>query len=210
MGTMAPTSTEPRFQPARLGRSGAVLPRTDVIALVPQQTLFEVGGRSGPWHVERGLVRLDRIGRDGPLLVMLAEPGDWLGLDVLAGQAHGWRATAITPVRVRGPLQPAHDVERARWLTEALLQQPERAHAMALLRTGPVRQRLAALLRLLARPDVLGDSGGLAGLRSHLPPLRVLAELVDAKHETVCRVLGELLPREPQALSGAAGLQVAA
>ncbi|MDM7457741.1 MAG: hypothetical protein P3W97_010960, partial [Tepidimonas sp.] len=169
-----------------------------------------VGGCVGPWRVERGLVRLDRDGRSGPLLVMLAEPGDWLGLDVLAGQPHGWRATAVTPVTLRGPLQPASDDERARWLTEALLQQPERAHAMALLRTGSVRQRLAALLRLLARPDVLGDVEGLACLRSHLPPLRVLAELVDAKHETVCRVLGELLPREPQALSGAAGLPVGA
>lgn len=176
-----------------------------VVVLAPQQTVFEVGGRSGPWRLERGLVRLDRMGRDGPLLVMLAEPGDWLGLDALAGQTHGWRATAITSVTVRGPLQPAHDGERARWLTEALLQQPERAHAMALLRTGSVRQRLASLLRLLARPDVLGDAGGAVGLRGRLPPLRVLAELVDAKHETVCRVLGELLPRESQTAPGAAG-----
>lgn len=169
-----------------------------MVVLAPQQTVFEVGGRGGPWRVERGLVRLDRIGRDGPLLVMLAEPGDWLGLDALAGQTHGWRATAITPVTVRGPLQPVHDGERARWLTEALL------------RTGSVRQRLASLLRLLARPDVLGDAGGPAGLRGRLPPLRVLAELVDAKHETVCRVLGELLPREPQTAPGAAGLLAAA
>jgi hypothetical protein len=61
-----------------------------------------------------------------------------------------------------------------------------------------VRQRLAMLLRLLARPDVLGQAKD-AALRGRLPPLRVLAELVDAKHETVCRVLGELLPRQRNA-----------
>ncbi|TSE29354.1 hypothetical protein Tther_01517 [Tepidimonas thermarum] len=168
------------------------------VTLAPLQTLFDAGDGGGPWRVVRGLLRLDRVGRDGPLLVMLAEPGDWLGLDALAGQAHGWRATAVTPVILRGPLQPATEAERARWLTEALLQLPERAHAMALLRTGAVRQRLATLLRLLARPDVLGQTGD-AALRGRLPPLRVLAELVDAKHETVCRVLGQLLPRPREA-----------
>ncbi|TSE21390.1 hypothetical protein Talka_00057 [Tepidimonas alkaliphilus] len=166
-----------------------------VVALAPQQIVFDVGGRDGPWRVVRGLLRLDRVGRDGPLLVMLAEPGDWLGIDALAGQPHGWRATAITPVVLQGPWLAADETQRAAWLIEALLQQPERAHAMALLRTGSVRQRLATLLKCLERPDVLGDGRGLAGLRGRLPPLRVLAELVDAKHETVCRALGELLPR---------------
>lgn len=181
----------------------------EAVCLAPQQLIFEAGGRGGPWRVERGLVRLDRIGRDGPLLVVLAEPGDWLGLDALAGQPHRWRATSVTPVVLRGPLQPASEGERAGWLTEALLQQPERAHGMALLRTGTVRQRLVTLLRLLARPDVLGDGAGVAGLRGRLPPLRVLAELVDAKHETVCRVLATLLPRE-QAAAASHGAALAA
>lgn len=165
------------------------------LALTPRQVVFDVGDYAGPWRVLRGLVRLDRPGRDGALPVMLAEPGDWLGIDALAGRPHGWRATCITPVVLAGPVTARDESERARWSTEALLQQPERAHAMAMLRTGPVRQRLLALLRLLARPDVLGTGSDAAALRSRLPPLRVLAELVDAKHETVCRALTELLPR---------------
>lgn len=176
--------------PTQQGASG-----TSGLVLAPRQVVFDVASQNGPWRVLRGLVLLDRPSRDGALPVMLAEPGDWLGIDALAGRPHGWRATCITPVVLVGPVTPRDEGERARWSTEALLQQPERAHAMALLRTGPIRQRLLALLRLLAHPDVLGTGNDAAALRSRLPPLRVLAELVDAKHETVCRVLAELLPR---------------
>lgn len=171
------------------------VPAASSRVLAPRQVVFDVGSQDGPWRVLRGLVLLDRPSRDGALPVMLAEPGDWLGIDALAGRPHGWRATCITPVVLAGPVTPLDEGERARWSTEALLQLPERAHAMAMLRTGAVRQRLLALLRLLARPDVLGTGADAAALRSRLPPLRVLAELIDAKHETVCRALAELLPR---------------
>lgn len=206
---MAPTSTEPARQAAPFAGVDGLPRHGDAITLAPQQRLFDAGGGGGPWRLLRGLMRLDRIGRDGPLLVTLAEPGDWVGIDALAGQPHGWRASAITPVVLQGPLPPADATQRAAWLTEALLQLPERAHAMALLRTGSVRQRLAMLLRLLARPDVLGEADDPVELRRRLPPLRVLAELVDAKHETVCRVLAELLPR-PTTLPRGMGLQAAA
>ncbi len=93
--------------------------------LPAQARLFDVGETSGPWRLRRGLVRLDRVGRDGPLLVMLAKP------DVLT------------------------------------CSEPE-------------------------------------ALRARLPALRVMAELVDAKPETVCRVLGQLLPRGSAPSDGAA------
>lgn len=171
--------------------------------LPAQARLFDVGETSGPWRLRRGLVRLDRVGRDGPLLVMLAEPGDWLGMDALCGQPHPWRATCVTPVWLEpAPAAPSAQ-QRAQWLTEALLQQPARAHAMAALRTGTVTQRVRSLLALLAKPDVLTCSEAEA-LRARLPALRVMAELVDAKPETVCRVLGQLLPRGSAPSDGAA------
>ncbi|MDT7928436.1 hypothetical protein, partial [Tepidimonas sp.] len=80
--------------------------------------------------------------------------------------------------------------------------QPERCHDMARLRTGSVAARVAAFLQMLQdsvdapswTPRQPFDT---QALRALLPPLRVIADLVDAKHETVCRVLGQLLPREP-------------
>ncbi|TSE27722.1 Crp/Fnr family transcriptional regulator [Tepidimonas aquatica] len=166
--------------------------------LPAQARLFDVGDTSGPWRLCKGLVRLDRIGRDGPLLVMLVEPGDWLGMDALCGQPHPWRATCVTPVWLEPAPQAPSAQQRAQWLTEALLQQPARAHAMAALRTGSVAQRVRSLLALLAQPDVLGRAAPDV-LRERLPPLRVLAELVDAKPETVCRTLGQLVPKRGSA-----------
>jgi len=167
--------------------------------LVAGETLFDAGDRGGCWRVQRGIVRLDRPTADGHVLVMLALPGDWLGFDTLCDHPHQWRAAAVTAVRVR-PCEPADEAERQRWLVEALLQQPQRCHDMARLRTGPVAARVAALLRLLdewpapafARHHGSDRRPG----RAALPPLRVMADLVDAKHETVCRVLKQLVPRE--------------
>ncbi|MEW6693936.1 MAG: cyclic nucleotide-binding domain-containing protein [Pseudomonadota bacterium] len=186
MATTVATSTDAALQH---------LPRGAVV--------FEAGDRGGCWRVQRGILRLDRPSADGPVLVMLALPGDWLGSDTLCDHPHQWRATAVTPV-VLAPRVPVEAAERHRWLVEALLQQPERCHDMARLRTGSVASRLAALLRLLggpagATPWHAAEEGALTRLREALPPLRVLAELVDAKHETVCRVLGQLLPRPREA-----------
>ncbi|TSE29488.1 cyclic nucleotide-binding domain-containing protein [Tepidimonas charontis] len=167
-------------------------------SLLPRgAVLFDAGDVGGCWRVQRGIVRLDRPTADGPVLVMLALPGDWLGADSLCHHPHQWRATAVTPVSLQ-PCAPRDEVERRHWLVEALLQLPQRCHDMARLRTGPVAARLAAFLALLqgsAAPlSVVGPSD-VHALREALPPLRVLADLVDAKHETVCRVLGQLLPR---------------
>jgi hypothetical protein len=180
---MVGINTESLLQPGQPVRPGAVI--------------FEAGTHGGCWRVQRGIVRLDRVTADGPVLVMLALPGDWLGSDTLCQHPHQWRATAVSSVLLQ-PREPVDVVERQRWLIEALLQQPERCHDMARLRTGPVVERLRVLLRLFAQhvaPRGRADASAPA-LREVLPPLRVLAELVDAKHETVCRTLAQLLPRE--------------
>lgn len=184
MADTAITSTE-----APADAAPSVLPRGAV--------LFDAGDVGGCWRVQCGIVRLDRPTADGLALVMLALPGDWLGSDTLCRHPHQWRATAVTPV-VLQPCAPRDEAERQHWLVEALLQLPQRCHDMARLRTGPVAARLAAFLTLLQGPaapmSIVGHRDPDA-LREALPPLRVLADLVDAKHETVCRVLGQLLPR---------------
>jgi len=166
---------------------------TSLLMLKPDTVLFEAGDRGGLWRVQSGMLRLDRPSSDGPILAMLALAGDWLGVDTLCGQPHPWRATAVTAVTLRR-CEPVDDAQRQQWIIEALLQQPERCHDLARLRTGPVAARLTALLRLLGawpRPAL----GAVASMdTSALPPLRVMANLIDAKTETVCRVLGRLLP----------------
>ncbi|UBQ04505.1 Crp/Fnr family transcriptional regulator [Tepidimonas taiwanensis] len=169
------------------------------------EMLFEAGERGGCWRVQRGIVRLDRPTADGHVLVMLALPGDWLGTDTLCDHPHQWRATAVTPVRLL-PCRPSDEDQRRAWQVEALLQLPQRCHDMARLRTGSVADRVAALLRMLhgvtAPAWVRPEAWNVQGLRGALPPLRVMADLVDAKHETVCRVLGQLLPRDPRPMTG--------
>jgi hypothetical protein len=72
-----------------------------------------------------------------------------------------------------------------------------RSHDMATLRTGSVLSRLASLLRLMGLPwqgAHVVDEARADALRAALPALRELAQMVDAKSETVCRTLAQLLP----------------
>ena len=205
-----PTKAAP-VQPARL-------------ALATGHTLFQAGQQGGLWRVVSGVVRLDQADDHGRVLVMLAQPGDVLGFETLCGQAFQLQASALTDVVLQPMRPPRTETERQQWLMEALLQQPQRSHDMARLRTGPVAERLAQLLRLLLgveRRASLSDwvqsqppseLPNADALRDSLPPLRVLAEVVDAKHETVCRALALLLPprtrksgpKPPSRWSGAA------
>lgn len=172
------------------------------LALAQGHTLFQAGQQGGLWRVVSGVVRLDQAEDHGRVLVMLAQPGDVLGFETLCGQAFQLQASALTDVVLQPMRPPRTETERQQWLMEALLQQPQRSHDMARLRTGPVAERLDQLLRLLlgvGRRESLSawvQSQPLDAdaLRESLPPLRVLAEVVDAKHETVCRALALLLP----------------
>ena len=172
------------------------------IRLAPGERVFDADSRGGCWRVLHGVARLDRpCPGAGSVLAMLALPGDWLGADTLCDHPHQWRASAVTPMWLQ-PCVPRSEQERQQWIVQALLQQPERCHDMARLRTGSVAARVAAFLQMLQdsvdapswTPRQPFDT---QALRALLPPLRVIADLVDAKHETVCRVLGQLLPREP-------------
>lgn len=176
------------------------------LALAQGHILFQAGQQGGLWRMVSGVVRLDQAEDHGRVLVMLAQAGDVLGFETLCGQAFQLQASALTDVVLQPMRPPRTETERQQWLMEALLQQPQRSHDMARLRTGPVAERLDQLLRLLlgvGRRESLSDwvqsqppseLPNADALRDSLPPLRVLAEVVDAKHETVCRALALLLP----------------
>ena len=161
-----------------------------------QQSVF-LAGESGPvWRVVQGIVRLDR--QSGPVSqpVQLALPGDLIGTEALCGQPYQLGATAFTPCHLEA-VPSATDTAPQPLLQQALLQQMSRSQDMAQLRTGSVLQRLSHLLALLGlEVPPLGRPQGVDAdaIRQALPALREVALLVDAKTETVCRGLAQLLP----------------
>ncbi|MEZ5663662.1 MAG: cyclic nucleotide-binding domain-containing protein [Burkholderiaceae bacterium] len=167
-----------------------------VQVMASQSRIFQAGEVGIIWRVVEGVVRLDRESGQQRLPVQLALPGDLIGVEVLCGQPYQFTATAfsdcqLVPIRVRD------EAHCQALLQEVLLQQQDRSQDMATLRTGSVVHRLSHLLRLLGLPwqglsprlDVHADR-----IRQQLPALRDLAMVVDAKHETVCRALSQLLP----------------
>ena len=161
-----------------------------------QQSVF-LAGESGPvWRVVQGIVRLDR--QSGPVCqpVQLALPGDLIGIEALCGQPYQLGASAFTRCQLQAVVS-AVDTAVQPLLQQALLQHMQRSQDMAQLRTGSVLERLSHLLALMeldvpafARAGV-GDADA---IRQALPALREVALLVDAKTETVCRALAQLLP----------------
>lgn len=166
------------------------------LACASQESIF-LTGETGPlWRVIEGAVRLDRDSGHARQPVQLALPGDLIGIEALCCQPYQVSASAFTRCRLQ-PLPPPADSERAAWLQQALLQSLSRSQDMAQLRTGSVLQRLTHLLRQLGLEQAVLDAARQVTadtVRQALPPLREVALLVDAKPETVCRALAQLLP----------------
>jgi CRP-like cAMP-binding protein len=161
-----------------------------------QDGLFRAGERGPLWRVVEGTARLDRENGSSRLPVQLALQGDLIGIEALCEQPYQFTASAFTDCRLE-PVDVAGEAERQALLRQALFQQQLRSHDMATLRTGSVLSRLASLLRLMGLPwqgahEV--DEARADALRAALPALRELAQMVDAKSETVCRALAQLLP----------------
>lgn len=162
-------------------------------------TAWSPGDRGPLWRVSYGVLRLDRPAHgdaDVRSLVQLALPGDLVGLEALCVEPYRLGASALTPAQLE-PVETGSVQERESWLQAAVMQLQRRSLDMTALRTGPVPQRVAQLLRLLGHENHLGLLGSTAqadAIRTTLPRLRELAEVVDAKSETVCRALTKLLP----------------
>ena len=163
-----------------------------------QEPLFKAGATGSLWRVLEGTVRLDRESGPSRLPVLIALPGDLVGIDSLCDQPYRFTATAFTDCRLEPvPVPVADEAARQALLQQALFQQQMRTQDMATLRTGNVLSRLACLLQLLGLPwqgAQAIDEARADALRSALPALRELAQMVDAKAETVCRGLAQLLP----------------
>lgn len=156
-----------------------------------------LAGESGPvWRVLNGIVRLDRDSGPSRQPVQLALPGDLIGIESLCERRYQLSATAFTACRLE-PVRLAVDTAREPLLQQALLQHQDRSQDMAELRTGTVAQRVAHLLSLMSldwqpSDQLWGCSAD--AIREALPALREVAQVVDAKTETVCRALAQLLP----------------
>lgn len=167
-----------------------------VLACASNQSIF-LAGESGPvWRVVEGFVRLDRD--SGPIRqpVQLALPGDLIGTEALCGRPYQLSASAFTPCRLE-PVRPGSQNTPDALLQQALLQQLGRSQDMAQLRTGSVLQRLTHLLGLMGLDRGVHEADRVVpadAVRRSLPTLREMALLVDAKTETVCRALAQLLP----------------
>lgn len=159
-----------------------------------------LAGDSGPvWRVVEGIVRLDCGANSLHQPVQLALPGDLIGIESLCGRDYQLSASAFTDCRLER-VQLDQDRALEPLLQQALLQNQDRCQDMAALRTGTVMRRLAHLLHLMGfdwspgvGPAQRGTGAG-DSVRNALPALREVAQLVDAKTETVCRVLAQLLP----------------
>ena len=179
-----------------------------------QTPIFQPGDTGTVWRVRQGVVRLNRPAGAGRLPVQLALPGDLIGIEALCDLPYQFCAEAFTDCELEPvPLGTAADGEALRQvlLREVLLQQQSRSQDMATLRTGSVLERLVHLLRLLGLPWQGAQavaSGQADAIRQALPTLREVAELVDAKTETVCRALAQLLP--PRSRKGGPARQPAA
>lgn len=82
-------------------------------------------------------------------------------------------------------------ISHGQFVAKAYLQQQRRTCDMMKLRGGPVKDRLAYFLMLLAR----NEDGTQRELdRSDLPVLKDVATILDTATETVCRELNKFLP----------------
>lgn len=155
------------------------------------------------WRVLSGALRIDSAATDETSrFVRLALPGDVIGVEQWVGTPDILGYRALTPV-VLCPVQ-ASGPEVMDILMETVVVAHQRCREVVTLRTGPVSQRVKALLLMFAdavSPDAQNSA------ECALPSLADMAEVLDAAPETVSRVFGSmrrldyLQDRKPQQAS---------
>jgi CRP-like cAMP-binding protein len=154
------------------------------------QVLVNAGEYGPVWRITEGIFRLERVSHDGLSLVQLGLPGDLLGVEALCAEPYAYTITAITTGKAE-LVDANHELSRFGIVAKAYLQQQRRTHDMMKLRGGPVNERLAHFLKLLARNE---DGSERELDRRDLPILKEVAVIVDIATETVCRELNAFLP----------------
>lgn len=170
------------------------------LARASEEAVFQAGETGQVWRVVQGLVRLDRDDDHDRHPVQIAVAGDLIGTEALCNQPFRFSATALTPCLLEAVSVDIDDAQaQAVLLQQALMQQQVRSQDMAALRTGTVFQRIVHFLHLLGFEwATAAQRPNAEAIRAALPTLREVAQVVDAKTETVCRVLGQLMPTRRQ------------
>lgn len=170
-------------------------PTPSLRSLPSGHTLIEAGQLGPVWRVITGILRLERLGQDGQMLVQLALPGDLIGVEALCAQTYAYSASALIHAQVE-PVVISGELGHYATVAKGFLQQQRQTLDMMRLRSGPIQQRVAYLLTVLGKDN----KGRLRPVqRDELPTLREMAQIVDSALETVCRELNVLLPRTPTA-----------
>lgn len=158
-------------------------PHTSCLDLDPRE-VFVPNAQQPLWRVVSGALRIDSAPAGEPSrFVRLALPGDVIGVEQWAGihDPLSLRAlidSRLTPVHATG--QPMMQM-----LMDTVVVAHQRCREVVTLRTGPVAQRIKALLLMFAQ-----GSGPVADCP--VPYLADLSDIVDAAPETVSRVLGSM------------------
>lgn len=155
------------------------------------------------WRVQSGALRIDSAATDETSRFMrLALPGDVIGVEQWVGTLDTLSYRAVTPV-VLCQVQ-ASGSEMMKILMETVVVAHQRCREVVTLRTGPVSQRVKALLLMFAE-NVSPEAQTTA--ECVLPNLADMSVILDAAPETVSRVfssmrrLDYLQDRKPQRAS---------
>jgi hypothetical protein len=148
------------------------------------------------WRVTQGVLRIDSAAPGEPTrFVRLALPGDVLGVERWAGGADAlsYRALIASGVEVVNVAEAA----MISILMDTVVVAHQRSREAMELRTGPVSQRLKALLLMFAQGHERQDA---AAVECPVPNLADLRDIIDAAPETISRVFASM--REMAFLQG--------
>ena len=164
----------PHMQPAP---EVTVLPGTDLEARFGQAL----------WRVKSGALRVSCA--DSNQVILLALPGDMIGVEQIVGSTHECYTQPIVRsvlVRLDAEVAPhSHDL-----LREAVLQSRRQCIEMTQLRSGQIGERVRLLVSKLTAND--RDVASANDDNCDMPSLRVTADIVGSTPESVCRALSAM------------------
>lgn len=189
------TVVEPRSGPVYA--SAPARPSSDERqALERGEWLFRAGHYATPCRVVSGALTLQPAGMPDNAL-LLALPGDLLGLDALLGKPQQGAARALVFTEVE-PLSQLPELAWRGLLVRSLIAQQARGALLNRLRSGSTPDRVRFLLLLLSGRVTLdgspeaGEGEGDIGTECDLPTHADIAAITDVAPETVCRVLSAM------------------
>lgn len=155
--------------------------------------IFRRGEKGLAYRVTHGVVAIERSNDGEPSsLVLLAMPGDFIGVEGLFEESYTMDARALFPARLVPVLEDKRFI-KGHILPQVCIQQQRQSLDMVKLRTGKVSQRLAYLLHMFSAMQANRKT---PLTRKELPSLKYVSQIVDVRIETICRELNSLMPDE--------------